>query len=88
MNTNSNAYTIGYASIMVIIVAFLLAFISSSLKEKQTENVKLDTKKQILSYNKPTYTRPLNDKLGGLACITIIFLHPNLALSYLCCIFA
>ena len=49
MNTNSNAYTIGYASIMVIIVAFLLAFISSSLKEKQTENVKLDTKKQILS---------------------------------------
>ena len=29
MNTNSNAYTIGYASIMVIIVAFLLAFISS-----------------------------------------------------------
>ena len=49
MNTNSNGYTIGYASIMVIIVAFLLAFISSSLKERQTENVKLDTKKQILS---------------------------------------
>lgn len=49
MNTNSNAYTIGYATIMVIIVAFLLAFISSSLKDKQMENVKLDTKKQILS---------------------------------------
>ncbi len=49
MNTNSNAYTIGYASIMVIIVAFLLAFVSSSLKDKQVENVKLDTKKQILS---------------------------------------
>lgn len=49
MNTNSNAYTIGYASIMVIIVAFLLAFVSSSLKERQTENVKLDTKRQILS---------------------------------------
>lgn len=49
MNTNSNGYTIGYAAIMVIIVAFLLAFVSSSLKEKQTENVKLDTKKQILS---------------------------------------
>lgn len=49
MNTNSNSYTIGYASIMVIIVAFLLAFVSSSLKEKQVENVKLDTKKQILS---------------------------------------
>lgn len=49
MNTNSNSYTIGYAAIMVIIVAFLLAFVSSSLKEMQTENVKLDTKKQILS---------------------------------------
>ena len=34
MNTNSNSYTIIYASIMVVIVAFLLAFVSSSLKEK------------------------------------------------------
>ncbi len=49
MNTNSNGYTIGYAAIMVIIVAFLLAFVSSSLKDRQVENVKLDTKKQILS---------------------------------------
>ena len=29
MNTNSNSYTIIYASVMVIIVAFLLAFVSS-----------------------------------------------------------
>ena len=49
MNTNSNSYTIIYASVMVIIVAFLLAFVSSSLKEKQSKNVELDTKKQILS---------------------------------------
>ncbi len=49
MNTNSNNYTIVYASVMVIIVAFLLAFVSSSLKEKQTRNVELDTKKQILT---------------------------------------
>lgn len=49
MNKNSNAYTILYATVMVIIVAFVLAFVSSSLKEKQTNNVKLDTKKQILS---------------------------------------
>lgn len=34
---------------MVIIVAFLLAFVSSSLKEQQNKNVELDTKKQILS---------------------------------------
>ena len=49
MNTNSNSYTIIYASVMVIIVAFLLAFVSSSLKETQNKNVELDTKKQILS---------------------------------------
>ena len=49
MNTNSNTYTITYASIMVVIVAFLLAFVSSSLKETQNKNVEMDTKKQILS---------------------------------------
>ena len=49
MNTNSNSYTIIYASVMVIIVAFLLAFVSSSLKATQDKNVQLDTKKQILA---------------------------------------
>jgi len=34
---------------MVVIVAFLLAFVSSSLKETQSKNVQLDTKKQILA---------------------------------------
>ena len=48
MNTNSNSYTIIYASVMVVIVAFLLAFVSSSLRETQNKNVELDTKKQIL----------------------------------------
>ncbi|MBQ0023192.1 MAG: FMN-binding protein [Prevotellaceae bacterium] len=49
MNTNSNAYTIIYASVMVIIVAFLLAFVASSLKDIQDANVARDTKGQILS---------------------------------------
>ena len=49
MNTNSNTYTIVYASVMVVIVAFLLAFVNSSLKDTQNKNVELDTKKQILS---------------------------------------
>lgn len=49
MNTNSNGYTIIYASVMVIIVAFLLAFVSSSLKERQDKNVELDKMKQILT---------------------------------------
>ena len=38
MNTNSNSYTIIYASVMVVIVAFLLAFVSSSLRETQNKN--------------------------------------------------
>ncbi len=49
MNTNSNSYTLIYASVMVVIVAFLLAFVSSSLKERQDKNIELDTKKQILA---------------------------------------
>ena len=38
-----------YASVLVIIVAFLLAFVNSSLRDLQGKNVELDTKKQILS---------------------------------------
>ena len=49
MNTNSNSYTIIYAAVMVVIVAFLLAFVSSSLKSIQNANIENDTKKQILS---------------------------------------
>ena len=48
MNTNSNSYTIIYAAIMVVIVAFLLAFVSSSLKSIQNATIENDTKKQIL----------------------------------------
>ena len=49
MNTSSNVYTIVYSAVMVVIVAFLLAFVSSSLKEKQDANVQNDVKKQILA---------------------------------------
>lgn len=49
MNTNSNGYTLVYATIMVVVVALLLAFVSSGLKDTQNANVKLDKKKQILS---------------------------------------
>ena len=48
LNTNSNSYIIAYAAIMVVIVAFLLAFVSSSLKDIQDANVKNDVKNQIL----------------------------------------
>ncbi len=49
MNTNSNSYTIIYASVLVIVVAFLLAFTAGILKERQDTNEALDKKKQILS---------------------------------------
>jgi Na+-transporting NADH:ubiquinone oxidoreductase subunit C len=49
MNTNNNGYTIIYATIMVIIVALMLALVSSALKDTQTANVELDKKKQILN---------------------------------------
>jgi len=49
LNTNSNAYIIGYSAILVVIVAFLLAFVYQALKPMQDANVALDTKKQILN---------------------------------------
>ena len=48
LNTNSNAYIIIYSAIMVVIVAFLLAFVYQALKPMQDANVALDVKKQIL----------------------------------------
>ncbi len=49
LNTNSNIYTIVYSTVLVIIVAFLLAFVASALKETQDKNVERDTKSQILA---------------------------------------
>ena len=48
LNTNSNAYIIIYSAILVVVVAFLLAFIFKALKPMQDANVALDLKKQIL----------------------------------------
>ncbi len=48
LNTNSNSYIIIYSTILVVIVAFLLAFVYQALKPMQDANVALDIKKQIL----------------------------------------
>ena len=48
LNTNSNAYIIIYSAILVVVVAFLLAFVYQALKPMQDANVALDVKKQIL----------------------------------------
>lgn len=49
MNTNSNTYTVIYASIIVVVVAFLLAFVSKVLEPKSQANERIDKKKQILA---------------------------------------
>ena len=49
LNTNSNIYTIVYASVMVIVVAFCLAFISDLLRPLQDDNVANDKRSQILA---------------------------------------
>jgi len=49
MNTNSNVYTVIYTTVIVVIVAALLAFVSQSLKGKQDANEKADTISQMLT---------------------------------------
>ena len=49
LDTNSDIYAILYSVVVVVIVAFLLAGVSSALKPKQDANVELDKKKQILA---------------------------------------
>lgn len=48
MKTNSNSYTIIYSIVLVVVVAFLLAFVFQALKPAQDVNVQLDHQKQIL----------------------------------------
>ncbi len=49
LNTNSDVYAIIYSAVVVVIVAFLLAGVSSILKPRQDANIELDKKKQILA---------------------------------------
>lgn len=49
MNTNSNAYTVIYSTVIVILVAAILAFVAMALKPKQTANIKAETISQMLT---------------------------------------
>ena len=49
MNTNNNLYTVIYTSLIVIVVAALLAFVSLSLKSKQEANERADTISQMMT---------------------------------------
>lgn len=48
MNRDSNVYTIVYASVMVLLVAVVLAFTSQSLRSFQKQNEDNDKRQQIL----------------------------------------
>lgn len=62
MKTNTNSYTIIYSAILIIVVAFLLAFVFQILKPMQDVNVALDQQRQILySLN----IRGLDDKAAA-----------------------
>lgn len=49
INTESNTYTIVYASITVVLIAFLLAFVYQIMQPMSEANEQLDKKKQILA---------------------------------------
>lgn len=49
MNTNGNTYTIVYSTIIVVLVAAILASVSMALKPKQDANIKAETISQMLT---------------------------------------
>lgn len=69
INTNSNTYTLVYACGVVIIVAFLLAFVSSALKEPSEANERIDQQKQILA---SLNIRPDKDKVEEVYKQTVV----------------
>jgi len=67
MNTNGNAYTVIYTTIIVVVVAALLAFVASALKPKQDANAKAESISQMLTaaqfYTKAECSAMGNDKV-------------------------
>ena len=49
MDTNKNSYTIIYATLLVVFVAAVLAFVSSSLRGRQQKNVDIEKQMSLLS---------------------------------------
>jgi Na+-transporting NADH:ubiquinone oxidoreductase subunit C len=52
MNTNGNTYTIIYSTIVVVLVAAILAFAAMALKPKQEANVKAEAIREMLTATK------------------------------------
>ncbi|MCR5350883.1 MAG: NADH:ubiquinone reductase (Na(+)-transporting) subunit C [Bacteroidales bacterium] len=49
MNTNSNAYTVIYTTLVVVVVAAILAFAAMKLKPSQEANAKAESLRQMMS---------------------------------------
>ena len=49
MNRDSNSYTFIFATLMVLVVASVLAFTSQSLKDLQNDNIRKEKMQNILS---------------------------------------
>ena len=54
MNTNSNTYTVIYSTVLVVVVAAVLAFAAMALKPMQDENIKKETITQVLTAAAPS----------------------------------
>ncbi len=67
MNTNSNVYTVIYSTLIVVLVAALLAFVAMTLKPRQNANIKAETISQMLCaaqfYTKDECSAMGNDKV-------------------------
>lgn len=67
MNTNGNAYTVIYTTVVVVLVAAILAFVAMTLKPKQDANIKAETISQMLTaaqfYTKDECSAMGNDKV-------------------------
>ena len=62
MDTNGNKYTIIYASVMVVVVAVLLAIAATQLKPFQDANILIEKKQNILkSVNIVADSKQAND---------------------------
>ena len=76
MNTNSNTYTVIYTTLVCVLVAAILAFVSQVLKPKQEANEKAETISQILTaagFDEKAHWQ----EIGNAA--TIAFYQENLA---------
>lgn len=65
MDVNKNSYTFTFAAIMVVVVAAILSFAATSLKEKQDNNVRLEKMQNILSSINVEVERDAAEKAYG-----------------------